>query len=218
MDWKEHCNGNVWITENLLSDAELDLITANWKQADTEVYQAGMKYLVTPTDYHYNGVMDKISNQQEIQQIVIGKLNVLYQKLFQKTAPDHNLNYMQFFFKEAVPNKSFYALHAEPSVNEKEHFGEAVFMLYLTDEIDGEIVFPSKEDAKPLFTNSYRKTLSEMTVTYSDNTTSILPKKNRCVVLRTGIAHYVNKCSGLRKCISGMSFAEDNYKNRWKEK
>lgn len=218
MAWNEVADNHVWVMDDFLSKNELDLILNNWINPDTEIQQSGMKYLVNPTDYHYNGVMVKIANQQEVQTFVITKLNDLYTKVFGKKAPCTDLNYMQFFLKESTPNKSFYSLHSEPSVNEKEHFGEGVFMLYLSDEDDGEIVFPSEKDATPLFTKEYLKTLEEMTVTYSEKTVKIKPKKNRCVVLRTGIPHYVNMCSGTRKCISGMSYASDDYKNRWKEK
>jgi hypothetical protein len=216
--WKCLARDQVWVNDNLLPDSVVDMILNSWKDSAEyqEVAQAGMKYLVTPTNYHYNGVTNKIAQYDYIQNRVLTEMNEFYPAIFGKAAPVENLSYMQYFMKTAVPNVSFYDLHSEPSIAEDEHFGDAVFMLYLSDEVDGEIVFPSESDAQPHVTPAYEETLKVMSVDYVPTTVSITPKKNRCVVLRTGTPHYVNICSGERYCISGMSFADGSYKDRWK--
>lgn len=217
--WKCLATNQVWVTDNFLKDKDVDFILDSWNSSAEyqEVAQSGMKYLVTPTNYHYNNVTNRVENYYEIQQKVLTELNPFYKSVFGKTAPTKDLSYMQYFLKTAVPNVSFYDLHSEPSINEEHHFGDAVFMLYLSDEIDGEIVFPNEEAAQLHITPAYKETCKLIEVKYVTETISITPKRNRCVVLRTGVPHYVNKCSGMRYCISGMSFADADYKSRWKQ-
>lgn len=217
--WECLAYNQVWMKDNFLTDEMLELVLTSWNESAKyqEVAQGGMKYLVTPTDYHYNNVSNKINNYSTIQREILDTLNPFYLKKFGKTAPDENLSYIQYFLKTAVPNVSFYDLHCEPSTDETEHFGDAVFMLYLSDETDGELVFPTEADAQSKITPAYEETCKLINVKYVNETVSITPKKNRCVVLRTGVPHYVNVCSGMRYCISGMSFADADYKNRWKE-
>jgi len=217
--WKCLANNQVWIADNFLKADDVDFILDSWNSSAEyqEVAQMGMKYLVTPTNYHYNNVTNRVANYYEIQQKVLAELNLFYKSVIGKNAPTENLSYMQYFLKTAVPNVSFYDLHSEPSVNEKHHFGDAVFMFYLSDEIDGEIVFPNEKDAQPHITPPYEETCKLIKVEYVKETVSVTPKKNSCLVLRTGVPHYVNKCSGIRYCISGMSFADADYKNRWKQ-
>lgn len=218
--WKCLATDQVWVADDFLPEDDVNFILDSWNSSASyqEVSQSGMKYLVTPTNYHYNNVSNKVENYFEIQNKVLTELNLFYEKTFGKAAPTENLSYIQYFLKTAVPNVSFYDLHCEPSISEEQNFGEAVFMLYLSDETDGEIVFPNEEDAQPYITAPYEETCELIDVQYVNKTVSITPKRNRCVVLRTGVPHYVNKCSGLRFCIQGMSFADQDYKNRWKQK
>lgn len=216
--WECLAEDQVWVTDNFLTTDQIASIMQSWNEtADYQaVEQQGMKYLVTPTNYHYNSVSNKIANYNSIKDSVLTEINKFYPIVFGMPAPTENLSYMQYFMKTATPNVSFYDLHCEPSTDEEEHFGEAVFMLYLSDEIDGEIVFPNVTDEVPHITPAYEETCGLINVKNVENTVSITPKANRCVVIRTGVPHYVNKCSGLRHCIQGMSFAGADYRDRWK--
>jgi|AntAceMinimDraft_1070359.scaffolds.fasta_scaffold08667_2 hypothetical protein len=218
-NWKCISDDQVWVTDNFLSNDQIDFILDSWNKSAEyqEVHQKGMKYLVTPTNYHYQGVNNTILEYNKIQDLILTQINLFYSDVFKKTAPTTNLSYLQYFMKTAVPNVSFYDLHCEPSVEETEHFGDAVFMLYLSDETDGEIIFPNEQDAQQYITPAYQETCRLINVNYVKETVSITPKKNKCVVLRTGVPHYVNKCSGYRYCIQGMSFASDDYRSRWKQ-
>ena len=217
-NWKCVANDQVWVNDNFLPTDYINFILNSWNETATyqNVEQQGMKYLVTPTNYHYSSVSNKIQNYNNIQQTVLTEINKFYPSIVGQKAPTKNLSYLQYFMKTAVPNVSFYDLHCEPSILEEEHFGPAVFMLYLGDEDDGEIIFPNETDAQEHITPAYENTCKLINVSYVKQTVSIIPKKNKCVVLRTGTPHYVNKCSGLRYCISGMSFANADYQNRWK--
>ena len=68
-------------------------------------------------------------------------------------------------------------------------YGPWVFMLYLTNETDGALC---AEGLK------------------------IIPRRNRFVVMRTGINHWVERCSGRRLNITGWSFASQEVVQRWK--
>jgi hypothetical protein len=100
--------------------------------------------------------------------------------------PTDNLEPMQLFAKKFTPS-SFIDVHKEdPKV-----YGDWVWMLYLTDEVDGALC------------------TGDMT---------IIPKRNRLVVMRTGFDHWVESCSGDRINISGWPFATKQVREKWKEK
>jgi len=80
-----------------------------------------------------------------------------------------------------VPNESYYDIHKEdPKI-----YGECAFMYYLTDEIDGDLHLPAFDF-------------------------KLTPMENLCVIMKTGVLHKVDKCSGSRFCITGWSFAPAN--------
>jgi len=100
--------------------------------------------------------------------------------------PTEHLEPMQLFAKKFTPS-SFIDKHKEdPKV-----YGDWVWMLYLTDETDGELC---TEDMR------------------------ILPKRNRLVIMRTGFDHWVEPCTGERINISGWPFATKQVREKWKEK
>ena len=118
----------------------------------------------------------------DIKKLLFSKLS----KLIGQEIPTDNLEPMQLFAKQFDKN-SFCAPHSE----DPEYYGDWVFMLYLTDEVDGELCTESLK---------------------------ILPKRNRLVLMRTGFEHWVEKCSGARLNISGWPFATKEVRQRWKEK
>jgi len=105
-------------------------------------------------------------------------------KIIRQPLPAKDLEPMQLFAKKFTPS-SFIDKHKE----DPEIYGDWVWMLYLTDETDGELC--------------------------TDDMT-ILPKRNRLVVMRTGFDHWVNPCSGPRINISGWPFATAEVRARWK--
>lgn len=98
--------------------------------------------------------------------------------------PVNNLEPMQLFAKKFTKTSLIDRHKEDPEI-----YGDWVWMLYLTDETDGELC--------------------------TDDIT-ILPKRNRLVVMRTGFEHWVNPCSGPRINISGWPFANEEVRARWK--
>lgn len=206
--WQELAKNQIWVCDNFLEQGDLDLVLGEWdKFTSFRTFEQKMdEYYVAPTYYHSRQPKRPPKNKKELQKIIIGKLNNLYSEKFGMIADDDNLTHAQFYFKENEPGVSRYDLHCEPGPNDANSFGQCVFMLYLTDEVDGELICPSERDAEPLFTKTYLESIKTMTVQYVDHTVSVLPKVNRCVVVRNGTPHYVPICSGRRKCVTGWSF------------
>ena len=137
--WKELAKDQVWVHDDFLSPSELKLVLKEWEQFKSfhTLEQKEDSYLLAPTYYHSKQPKRPPKLKKEIQKFVIKRLNTLYEVVFDKTAPDENLTYAQFYFKEAEPGVSRFDLHCEPGPNDKHNFGDCVFLLYLTDEQDG---------------------------------------------------------------------------------
>ena len=98
--------------------------------------------------------------------------------------PTKDLEPMQLFAKKFTPSIRIGKHKEDPKV-----YGDWVWMLYMTDEIDGSLC------------------TEDMT---------ILPKRNRLVIMRTGFDHWVEPCTGSRINISGWPFANEEVRARWK--
>jgi hypothetical protein len=213
--WQNVCEDQVWIMDNFLSQEELDHILNEWKlfKDFRVVEQKQEEYLIAPTYYHSKQPKRPPRSRKQIQKFVIEKLNTLYVDVFGKTADTDNLTHAQFYFKENEPNISRFDLHIEPGPEDDDRFGECVFMLYLSDEDDGPLICPSEKDAQEFITDTYKQSVAKMNIKYVEKTQSILPRKNRCVVVRNGTPHYVPVSTGVRKCVTGWSFIPRKLKN-----
>lgn len=212
--WKTLCEDQIWAMDDFLSQDELDHVLEEWKlfKSFRVVEQQQEEYLIAPIYYHSNQPKRPPRSRKQIQRFVIEKLNTLYIDVLGKAAATENLTYGQFYFKENEPNVSRYDLHIEPDPEDDDRFGDCVFMLYLSDEDDGPLICPSEKDAQELINDTYEKSVANMKVKYVKETQSILPRKNRCVVVRNGTPHYVPVSTGIRKCVTGWSFIPQKLK------
>lgn len=199
---------DYYIIDNFIDDFYIEEILNKMKSSEYISLDGNIeKHLVGETNYQYNVYRDNIRNNQDIKDHVFKKLNDFYQTTLNKTCHTENLNPLNFFTKSFDPDKSFYDLHVE----DPQYFGDIVFMLYLTDEEDGELILPDFNDAKNLWTPGFQTMVDKIDVTYVNKTITIKPKRNRCVFVKVGVAHYVRPCSGKRYTLSGWSFASDQY-------
>jgi len=206
---------NYYIIENFIDDMYIDKILNKIKNsAAIELNGDVEKHLVGKTNYQYNVYRDNIREDSDVKDHVFNKLNKFYQLELGKSCPTKNINPLNFFTKSFDPNKSFYDLHVE----DPKYFGDAVFMLYLTDEDDGELVLPSLSDSKALWTEGFYTMMKNIDIKFVKDTVAIKPKRNRCVIVKVGLAHYVKKCSGKRYTLSGWSFASDEYYKKFYNK
>lgn len=205
-------NKNVWIIDNFLEEnTVVDIINS---MSHVEIYNLDgkkEKHLVAPTYYDYNVHRDSIRFNDDLKSQIFPKLNSFYKSVINKTAKTDNLNPLQLFTKSFDPNKGYYDLHVEDPY----YFGEIVFMIYLSDEQDGDLVIPSYTDAKKVWNEGFEEMTKKLSVEYAEETIRVKPKRNRAVFMKVGVAHYVEKCSGNRLCLSGWSFASDEYYNEF---
>jgi hypothetical protein len=206
---------DYYIIDNFIDEKYIDRILKNMEGTSCAVLDGKVeKHLVGYTDYQYYVYRDNIRDDDDIKSHVFDKLNFFYNKELGKTCNTTEINPLNFFTKKFEPNKSFYNLHTE----DPQYFGDIVFMLYLSDEVDGELVLPSFEDSKELWTDGFNTMMQNIDIKFVENSVKILPKRNRCVFVKVGLAHYVKPCSGHRYTLSGWSFASDEYYKRFYEK
>lgn len=173
-------SNTVMIIDNVFDESYLQILDGfflgDCKQLDSNGSHVGayaeyewqlIKNNIRTSKHRYK-LLDKVSN------------------LIGVPVPTDDLEPMQLFVKQFTKS-SFIDKHFE----DPEIYGNWVYMLYLTDENDGE-----------LCTDSLR----------------ILPKRNRLVLMRTGFEHWVEPCSGSRINISGWPFASKDIRAKWKAK
>ena len=205
-NWQSLIENEVWVCENFLPNTMVDDILEKMSNSDEKTLDgADAKHLVGNTYYNYN-VLNDLRHIEEYRTFIIDKLNTLYEPVFGKTAQTEDLSPLNYFFKTFNPKISKYDLHTESP----ELFGDAVFMLYLSDEPDGALRIPSRSQCMDMMTEGFRDMMSKVDVRFA-GPKSIMPTRNKCVVMRVGLAHLVEPCSGARPCITGWNFASDEY-------
>ena len=205
-NWQSLIENEVWVCENFLPNTMVDDILEKMSNSDEKTLDgADAKHLVGNTYYNYN-VLNDLRHIEEYRTLIIDKLNTLYEPVFGKTAQTEDLSPLNYFFKTFNPKVSKYDLHTESP----ELFGDAVFMLYLSDEPDGALRIPSRSQCMDMMTEGFRDMMSKVDVRFA-GPKSIMPTRNKCVVMRVGLAHLVEPCSGARPCITGWNFASDEY-------
>ena len=205
-NWQSLIENEVWVCENFLPNTMVDDILEKMSNSDEKTLDgADAKHLVGNTYYNYN-VLNDLRHIEEYRTFIIDKLNTLYEPVFGKTAQTEDLSPLNYFYKTFNPKVSKYDLHTESP----ELFGDAVFMLYLSDEPDGALRIPSRSQCMDMMTDGFRDMMSKVDVRFA-GPKSIMPTRNKCVVMRVGLAHLVEPCSGARPCITGWNFASDEY-------
>lgn len=205
-NWQSLIEDEVWVCENFLPNTMVDDMLEKMSNSDEKTLDgADAKHLVGNTYYNYN-VLNDLRHIKEYRTFIIDKLNTLYEPVFGKTAQTEDLSPLNYFFKTFNPKVSKYDLHTESP----ELFGDAVFMLYLSDEPDGALKIPSRSQCMDMMTEGFRDMMSKVDVRFA-GPKSIMPTRNKCVVMRVGLAHLVEPCSGNRPCVTGWSFASDEY-------
>lgn len=170
----------IKIIDNVFSEKELEILD-NLCNGELKRLDSSGNHVNYYTEYEWNLVKSPIRESQH--------RHFLLKKIGEQLGinlPSEELEPLQLFVKQFDEN-SFLDKHSEdPNL-----YGPYVWMLYLTDEIDGELC---------------------------TDTVKIMPKRNRLVIMETGFDHWVEKCSGKRLNISGWPFITDKVRQKWKEK
>ena len=165
-NWQSLIEDEVWVCENFLPNTMVDDILEKMSNSDEKTLDgADAKHLVGNTYYNYN-VLNDLRHIKEYRTFIIDKLNTLYEPVFGKTAQTEDLSPLNYFFKTFNPKVSKYDLHTESP----ELFGDAVFMLYLSDEPDGALKIPSRSQCMDMITEGFRDMMSKVDVRFAANT------------------------------------------------
>lgn len=195
MTYKTLVQNNVWLFKDFLNEEDFAYLEKEYVNNEFDMLHVNnkdFKPLMADTDMSYRVVT------MDIYKPIYDKLNELVIKEFNKPLLYEKTSGLNMQYKRFEGN-DFYALHAEDS----KKYGDLVYIFYLTDENDGELVLPSFEESQSEWTKGFREMTEQFEVSFSPKTISITPRKNTCIVMKTGIAHRVNACTGRRDSIAG---------------
>ena len=227
--WTELVKDEVWYTENFISESLVDQTLEKIQQSETrELDGDEQPHIISESYYNYNHVKYNVHKDKEVVVAVIEKLNQVLADVYKPILIQdiNEKNVLQFTTKTFNPN-SIYNVHTE----RKDIYGEFVFVNYLTTEDGGELVFPNEimlEDhfqSHPRERANWEKFVTKMSKEskqdpYLVGPLAIKPKRNTCVLMRVGSAHYVdpvrNGKPGCRVVITGWPYANMNWKDKFK--
>ncbi len=227
--WSELISNEVWYTENFINEDLVDQTLQKIKEAETKELDGNEQpHIISKSYYNYNHVKYNIHKDKEVVLAVIEKLNEVLAEVYKPILIQdvNEKNVLQFTTKTFNP-KSVYNVHTE----RKDIYGDFVFINYLTTEEGGELVLPNEYMLEDHFqTNpSERKNWEEFkTKLYNESKQepylvgplAVKPKRNSCVLMRVGSAHYVypvrNGKPGCRVVITGWPFANMDWKAKFK--
>ena len=203
MTWVEQISNEIWTCDDFLDNATVETILDNMRNSTnknlwrTEYMRTGLADInVNNNSYDYVIYQYDIRKDDTIINEIADRLDQVL-GLFDQRAPRSKLNALQCFVKSFGPN-SHYDVHAES----KHKFGDWGWIHFLSDEDSGELVFPDRQQLdqhlkdNPGQVDAYLDNVKLLesfgeTVTYV-GPFSIRPKRNTCILFRTGSAHSVS--------------------------
>ena len=225
--WKELIKDQVWYTENFLDESLVDQTLEKIHSAETKVLDANEQpHIISKSHYNYNHVKYNIREDKKVLAETIVKLNELFNKIYKPILIQDidNKNVLQFTTK-TFSKKSTYHVHTE----RRDIYGDFVFVHYLTTEEGGELILPDSDILSDHFNlnpdgqanwERLRDSLKlDKQRVYLAGPLTIKPIRNTCVVMRVGIAHFVNPVinatENCRAVITGWPFANMSWKDKY---
>lgn len=227
--WQELITNEVWYTDNFIDEGLVDQTLEHIRQSETKELDGNEQpHIISKSYYNYNHVKYNIHKDKPVVVAVINKLNEVLSEVHKPILLEdiNEKNVLQFSTKTFNP-KSVYHVHTE----RKDIYGDFVFINYLTNEEGGELVLPNEymlEDhfqSYPTERGNWEQFKEKMVKEsnqepYLAGPLAVRPKRNSCVLMRVGSAHYVNPVrdgkSGCRVVITGWPFANMEWKKRFK--
>ena len=218
--WKTLVTEEVWQCEDFLEESNLEAVLHEMRKAEVKILDAGQARVVSSGYYNYNlhnWGLGHAPQYLPLRRTIFAHLNELFASRMANTFDGSLCNPMQLFSK-SFNSSSQYEVHTEP----EELFGAYAFIIYLQDEKEGALRFIAESDLESLFETPQHSRLAwaENVKFLRANGQSvrfigdlkILPRRNLCVVFRTGSAHYVDPIQDqanelVRPCIAGWPFA-----------
>lgn len=227
--WQELITNEVWYTDNFIDEGLVDQTLEHIRQSETKELDGNEQpHIISKSYYNYNHVKYNIHKDKPVVVAVINKLNEVLSEVHKPILLEdiNEKNVLQFSTKTFNP-KSVYHVHTE----RKDIYGDFVFINYLTNEEGGELVLPNEymlEDhfqSYPTERSNWEQFKEKMVKEsnqepYLAGPLAVRPKRNSCVLMRVGSAHYVNPVRdgklGCRVVITGWPFANMEWKKRFK--
>lgn len=179
--------------ESILS--KIETVEAIPKDSHTAVPYKGL------TNYRYSFVNYDFKQDDLLVNEVLDKLNLLYEPLLGMKADRSKLNVNAFWAKIFEPDSNI-EMHVETVGT----YGPVIFLLYLSDEVDGALNLPDETTARKKFwSDGFQEIYDSFAVKFV-GPYRFIPRKNTCIVMRVDCAHLVEPCSGLRPTLQGWSF------------
>jgi hypothetical protein len=216
--WNILEKGLIWQHKNFLRPETVQLLTSYITNSGIQINTRSSsleKPKYAHSRYHYGHIKLNFSDMEQIYNEVCVGINSLFAEtdkpLITCMTPKTSNMFLKLFF-----SGSHYDMHAEDS----DIFGNFAYIIYLSDETSGEIIFPSEVDQNTHMENIEKNNWSSMKsylkeraqeVYYPEKTIRLLPQKNTAVVFRTGTAHKVakyNSAQNGRLCLTGFPFAK----------
>jgi len=222
--WKELIKNEIWYTDKFVDESLIDQILDKIKESETKVLDGDEQpHIISKSYYNYNHVKYNIREDKLVLAQVIVRLNEVLSKVYKPILIQEidNKNVLQFTTKTFNSN-SIYNVHTE----RRDIYGDFVFIHYLTDEEGGELVFPNEKMLQEHF-NRYpdeRSNWQEFKIkleqhnqpVYLTGPLIIEPRRNSCVLMRVGSAHYVNPVKNAKEncrvVITGWPFANNEWR------
>jgi len=223
--WQELISNEVWYTDEFIDEDLVDKTLDRIKKSETKTLDGNEQpHIISKSYYNYNHVKYNIREDGPVVVQIINRLNEVLDKVYKPILLQNidNKNVLQFTIK-TFSEKSVYHVHTE----RRDVYGEFVFIHYLTDEETGELVLPDQKMLDNHFLNYPNEKANwerfkihlknDNQKVYLAGPLTIKPKRNTCMIMRVGIAHYVNPVvnakPGCRVVITGWPFAT----NEWRE-
>lgn len=199
--WQTLLENELYLQDDFLPSEMLDEITSIIDpQKFKTINNKNTPPVMFDTNFDYALLVDASFRDLPIRHFIFDKMKPLANDVWNTSLPTGSLHHMQYFFKKNNPDAGVaFDLHAE----DIKIYGPIVFMLYLSDETDGQLETPCLEDAKEDWGNGFQDMIDTFPIRFSPTTITVYPKRNRCVVMSTGLAHRVRKSNGIRPNISG---------------
>lgn len=204
----------IWQMENVLAEPLLQAILKSIESGKQKA-QTVTSENTTPkfcySGFHYLHLPLEEPLRQKAYQSILQALSQIDPTLPMQQNSSRELSYSTLFLKGFVKG-SHYHLHAE----DRNVFGSLAYILYLSDEDTGRIIFPRLEDLPMVaedeelknwqIMESYLKA-NRTTPKYLDKTLEMSPRRNQLIAFRIGLVHKVEEFLGPdtgRFCFTGF--------------
>lgn len=224
--WKSIVEDEIWSTSDFLAPEVCEDLCRRagesraFRMAPGEGIRTVFESIqVNPTLYDYTIHYVGIRRERHLQELYEQRLNDFFQSIGSREVLKFEPHKTLQFFLKSFTEKSFYEAHVEPV----SRYGDFAFIHFLEDCEGGELVFPDSDELKnwlsehPLENRNFTK-MRESFIERGEpfrivGPATVRPRRNTCVVFRTGSVHWVNPLLNVegvqRRVVTGWPFVTE---------